>query len=76
MVTPGHCPVFWWGEGNVERLERIAGRLAHAVSAAEQTPEEMLESASLVAELATEMGRRDAEPDDPVPAPETTATIA
>jgi hypothetical protein len=71
----------FWGEGQVEKLERIAGRLAHAVSAAEQTPEEMLESASLVAALATEFeavqqGRENAEPEDPVPAPDTTATIA
>ena len=65
----------------MEKLERIAGRLAHAVSAAEQTPEEMLDSASLVAELATEFeafqqGRHSSEPDDPVLAAETTATIA
>ncbi len=71
----------FWGEGHVEKLERIAGRLARAVSAAEQTPEEMLESASLVAELANEFeavqqGRESAEPEDPVPAPDTTATIA
>ena len=64
----------------MERLEQIAGRLARAVSAAEQTPEEMLESASLVAELATEFeavqNRREAEAEDSVPAMETTATTA
>ncbi len=60
----------------MERLERIAGRLARAVSAAEQTPEEMMESASLVAELTSELERQGAEPDEPVPVAETTATIA
>ncbi len=40
-------------EGNVDRLERIAGRVAHAVGS-EQSPEEILESASLVSELASE----------------------
>jgi hypothetical protein len=43
------------GVSDVERLERIAGRVARAVSASEQTPEEMLESASLFAELASEL---------------------
>jgi CheY-like chemotaxis protein len=38
----------------VDRLERIAGRVARAVGA-EQTPEEILESASLLAELASEV---------------------
>ncbi len=65
----------------MERLERIAGRLAHTISAVGQTPEQMLESASLVAELETEFEavqnrNRTAEPDEPVPTPETTATIA
>jgi CheY-like chemotaxis protein len=40
-------------EGNVDRLERIAGRVAHAVGS-EQSPEDILESASLVSELASE----------------------
>jgi hypothetical protein len=57
----------------VEELERIAGRLAHAVSAG-QTPEEMLESACLVAELATEFDavqnrKQAAGLDDPVTVP-------
>ncbi len=60
----------------MEDLERIAGRLARAVSAAEQTPEDMLESASLVSELATELERQKAEAEDTVPEPESTATIA
>ena len=38
----------------MDRLERIAGRVARAVGA-EQTPEEILESASLLAELASEV---------------------
>ncbi len=38
----------------MSKLETIAGRLAHAVGC-EQTPDEMLESASLVAELAHEV---------------------
>ena len=78
MVMPRHCPV-WWGEGNVEELERIAGRLARAVSASEQTPEEMQESASLVAELASqfEAFRKRAETTEqgPAPAAETTSAI-
>jgi hypothetical protein len=37
----------------VDKLERIAGRVARAVGP-EQSPEEILESASLVAELASE----------------------
>jgi hypothetical protein len=64
----------------VEDLERIAGRLAHAVSASEQTPEEMQESASLVAELATEFEafqkRTQTKDPEPVPSAETTSTIA
>ena len=78
MVMPRHCPV-WWGEGNVEELERIAGRLARAVSASEQTPEEMQESASLVAELASqfEAFRKRAEPkgEESASAAETTPAI-
>jgi CheY-like chemotaxis protein len=37
----------------VDKLERIAGRVAHAVGS-EQSPDEIQESASLVAELARE----------------------
>jgi CheY-like chemotaxis protein len=44
----------------VDRLERIAGRVARVVGA-EQTPEEILESASLLAELASEVEARQSE---------------
>jgi hypothetical protein len=58
---------------NVERLERIAGRLAHAVSASElspeQTPEELLESASLIAELANEVDALRELESEPEPTP-------
>ena len=78
MVMPRHCPV-WWGEGNVEELERIAGRLARAVSASEQTPEEMQESASLVAELASQFEairkRAETTGEEPASAAETTSAI-
>jgi hypothetical protein len=40
-------------EGNVDKLEQIAGRVARIVGP-EQSPEQILESASLLAELARE----------------------
>jgi hypothetical protein len=64
-------PLGW--EGVLEKLERIAGRLAHAVSESEQSPEEMLESASLIAELASEFEafQKRTKEAEPVPAVET-----
>jgi CheY-like chemotaxis protein len=53
----------------VDRLERIAGRVARAVGA-EQTPEEILESASLLTELASEVEAFQSQSEKPAEAPE------